>query len=89
MCTLYFTSVHRKHRVLTHKTGDNIQKVLKQIKDNLRKTNLENASEPWIKFINLKQEPGESTKEYMNKFENINMEMKNTGMKLPQIMLTT
>ena len=69
-------------------SAEYIKNTIKMIKENLGKTSLEKATDAWIKFVNIKQEASENIKEYVNRFENVNMEMKNAGIKLPAISLT-
>ena len=76
------------HESVDKASAEYIKNTIKMIKENLGKTSLEKATDAWIKFVNIKQEVSENIKEYVNRFENVNMEMKNTGIKLPAISLT-
>ena len=56
---------------------DTITTILELIESNLGKSDLEKSTVSWNKFGNIKQEPGESTKDYVTKFEQAETGLRN------------
>ena len=65
------------------KSGTVIQKVLPKIKEKLGQTDVEKCSGAWMDFINIKQEPGESAKSYLSRFEKVETQLKNVKITVP------
>ena len=66
---------------------DNIKTFFKMASENLGKSEMEKSTEAWTKMMNIKQKENESSKEFVIRFEHAETELKNVGIKLPQIAL--
>ena len=58
-----------ENRNMNKSEKETIEKIVKLIEDNLGKSDLEKSTGHWTKFINIKQETGESIKDFATKFE--------------------
>ena len=61
-----------------------VEKILTLIETNLGKSDLEQSTEKWMNFSEVKQQPGESIKDYVTRFEQIETGLRNAKMVIPQ-----
>ena len=61
-----------------------IKNILTLIENNLGKTDLEKSTKRWTDFVELKQKVGETAKDFVTRFEQLETALRNSNIKLPQ-----
>ena len=73
----------KENKDFNKKSNTIIEDMLKVIKEKLDKTDLEKCSEAWVNFINIKQEVSESAAAYVVRFEQVETQLKNVKIVIP------
>jgi hypothetical protein len=66
---------------------NSISKIVEMVVKTLGKSNIENASEVWSEFIEIKQVETESTRDYVLRYENIEAKLRNANLVIPSTAL--
>ena len=61
--------------------------MMDKLKEKLGESDVEKCSAVWKEFVNIKQEGIEATKDYVARYEQTEMKMKNVNMKMPNRVL--
>ena len=72
-----------ENKNLKKEEEDSIAKIVQLIEENLGKSDLEKSTGHWISFSDLKQESGESVKDFVTRFEQVETGLRNSQIILP------
>ena len=73
----------KENQTFNKKSDSIIKDMIKVIREKLDKSDLEKCSDAWLKFINVKQETGESAQSYVIRFEQIETQLRNVKIIIP------
>jgi hypothetical protein len=63
--------------------SNSINKIVNMVVKALGKSNIENASEVWLEFIDMKQNEGESIRDFVLRYENVEAKLGNANLVIP------
>ena len=63
--------------------SNSINKIVNMVVKALGKSNIENASEVWLEFIDMKQNEGESIRDFVLRYENVEAKLRNANLVIP------
>ena len=77
----------KENQAFDKKSKDVIRKIVEKIKEKLNKSDIEKCSEVWKKFKMFKQEEGENAQTFVTRFEQMETQLKNLKIIIPNKIL--